>query len=121
MVTISGRSGLLFFSEWRVETAAVKLIIVFSVAGENSPTLPRSIYFYPILVPWVPEYLQAYLPVFLLHIYCRWSNIVLYCYCITVKQAALYHNSGDRSDQGWWRCWLYKQILYVNIRGKNKK
>ncbi len=75
----SGAGGLVFFSDhWRVETAAVKLIIVFSVAGENSPSLPRSIYFYPILVPWVPEYLPAYLAVFLLHIYHRWSIIVLY-------------------------------------------
>ena len=66
----------MFFSDhWRVETAAVKLIIVFSVAGEER-TLPRSIYFYPILVPWVPEYLPAYLAVFLLHIYHRWSIIV---------------------------------------------
>ena len=80
MVTVNGRSGgLLFFSDqWRGEETAVKLIIVFSVAGENSPTLPRSIYFYPILVPWVPEYLPAYLAVFLLHIYHRWSIIVLY-------------------------------------------
>ena len=84
--------------EWWVETAAVKLIIVFSVAGANSPSLPRSIYFYPILVPWVPEYLPAYLAVFLLHIYHRWSIIVLYWYCIAIKQA-LYYNSLDSSDQ----------------------
>lgn len=129
---VSGHSsgGLLFFSDqWRVETAAVKLIIVFSVAGENSPSLPRSIYFYPILVPWVPEYLPAYLPVFLLHIYHQWSIIrsiiVLYWDCIAIKLGLfiIIHWTAVTSCvvPRLCRCWFYKQILYVNIRGKNTR